>query len=182
MGPSVASVAGSVNGSVLAGRRAWVPRRGIAPYLAWGMRRAWCPPCQRRRRRLASVTTGQQALPYRGGMEATTEVRHLRSGPRREGQVHRRAAGRQREGGRRVNVIEAKSLDKRAVMIPRSRLLGAAAVFCVAAALTLATACSSSPSRPQAGSAAGTAGSTGGTAGSTGGTVSCSSAGTCYTP
>ena len=81
-----------------------------------------------------------------------------------------------------MNVIEAESLDKRAVMIPRSRLLSTAAVVCVAAALALATACSPGPSRPQAGSAGGTAGSTGGTAGSAGGTVGCVSAGTCYTP
>jgi hypothetical protein len=31
------------------------------------------------------MTTGQQALPYRGGMEATTKVRHLRSGPGERG-------------------------------------------------------------------------------------------------
>ena len=79
---------------------AWVPQRGIAPYLAWGMCRAWCPPCQRRRRRLASVTTGQQALAYRGGMEATTEVRHLRSGPGERG----RSTGVRLIGGGKAGV------------------------------------------------------------------------------
>jgi subtilase family serine protease len=54
----------------------------------------------------------------------------------------------------------------------RSRLLASAAVVCVVT-LTLATACASSVSTPQAGDASGTAGSARGTAG-------CSSA--CYTP
>jgi subtilase family serine protease len=60
-------------------------------------------------------------------------------------------------------------------MIPRSRLLASAAVLCVVATLTLATACSSSVSRPQAGPASGTARSTSGPA-------DCSPVGVCYTP
>jgi subtilase family serine protease len=60
-------------------------------------------------------------------------------------------------------------------MIPRSRLLASAAVLCVAATLTLATACSSPISRPRAGPAGGTARSASGSAG-------CGSGGTCYTP
>jgi subtilase family serine protease len=60
-------------------------------------------------------------------------------------------------------------------MIPRSRLLASAAVLCVVATLTLATACSSSVSRPQAGPASGTARSTSGP-------VDCSPVGVCYTP
>jgi subtilase family serine protease len=59
-------------------------------------------------------------------------------------------------------------------MIPRSRVLGSTAVLCVVATLTLATACSSSVSRPQAEPASGTAQSASVTAG-------CSPAG-CYTP
>jgi subtilase family serine protease len=57
-------------------------------------------------------------------------------------------------------------------MIPRSRLRASAAVLCVVATLALATACSSSVSRPQAGPASGTARSASGPA-------DCSS---CYTP
>jgi len=60
-------------------------------------------------------------------------------------------------------------------MIPRSRLLASAAVLCVVATLTLATACSSSVSRPHAGPASGTARSTSGPA-------DCSPVGSCYTP
>jgi len=60
-------------------------------------------------------------------------------------------------------------------MIPRSRLLASAAVLCVVATLTLATACSSNVSRPQAGPASGTARSASGPA-------DCSPVGVCYTP
>jgi subtilase family serine protease len=60
-------------------------------------------------------------------------------------------------------------------MIPRSRLLVSAAVLCVVATLTLATACSSSVSGPRAGRASGTARSTSRTA-------DCGSVGICYTP
>ena len=60
-------------------------------------------------------------------------------------------------------------------MIPRSRFLASAAVLCAVATLMLATACSSSVSRPRAGRASGTARSTSRTAG-------CGSVGICYTP
>jgi subtilase family serine protease len=66
--------------------------------------------------------------------------------------------------------------------IPRPRLLATAAVLCVVATVTLATACSSSVSTPQAGPASGTAPSAGGTTRSAGGPGGCSPGTTCYTP
>src|SRR5579863_3645498 len=65
--------------------------------------------------------------------------------------------------------------------IPRSHRR-AAAVLGVAAALTLATACSSGVSTPQGAPAGGSARSAGGTAPSAGGPGGCSPGSTCYTP
>jgi subtilase family serine protease len=65
--------------------------------------------------------------------------------------------------------------------IPRSHRR-AAAVLGVAAALTLATACSSSASTPQAGPASGAARSAGGSAPAASGPGGCSPGSTCYTP